>query len=832
MKKVYTLFLAVMAVVAMHALPQTKVQQLKPTSSTISTPHPAAMRLAMSNLTKRAARPATQPAEQPNALKGKYIIPHAQKAEQKTVTLNGGVFLVEPEYELETREWYMVVEAEGYTFRLCWYGPADDYCDTFTVDDISFDYTWGWFQSSDLFYQIYLSDINMTISEQQIGNYLKQIIVDATLVDTEDNTYILHIVHDAYTPKSTVKSVFENTQIVVEEGAFVLDGNNDNLDITLAVNSSMIDGVYTLANLDADATKIVYNGVEQQLLQANLTVMGGTLPNGAMGYLADFSFYNQDTTLHQVSMPASLPTPKDTIHVLCTNLVVDESLADYGIISVSGSSDLYDIFVMYEGMYAEAGVYNNVSVMISDMITWEMVQSINATLTLTETSEGWHANVETYCSDYNWYSIDMQYVVPEPTDTVKIAFNTTAVASFRPDQLNMLQLLSYGEDFEAGITIYDVYPGESFTMDKVVLDYSGIYDYSVESSVAIADVKGTLNQYGDTTVITASVIGFDAVQYDVELWYAVPTPIDTVEIEMPVEFINSMDYGYYTLAAYTPDSLWYVSFSPVTDEVAGTFINDGMFGKFGVTGGAYDFYGGDTFVYSAEEWRNYTVEKGSLVVEVAPDGTIIAEAKVICANAIYYHIKMTTKYNTHLDFDEPYMEVDRIYTTEDNVTIDDQTATNGYVYLALTAADGSDMAAFFFFVEEADPDIVIPEGVYPINTSDEYGTVQANPGVQGDGVWPSFYAELSEEGSLVVPLWLLVSGTVEVKKNEHGNPYLEVNAVNSYDVPVHIVYDGGTSTGVEDTYSPSSIACKRLVNGQLLIMSNDNTYTTTGARIQ
>ena len=130
--------------------------------------------------------------------------------------------------------------------------------------------------------------------------------------------------------------------------------------------------------------------------------------------------------------------------------------------------------------------------------------------------------------------------------------------------------------------------------------------------------------------------------------------------------------------------------------------------------------------------------------------------------------KVVTEYNEYLDFDEPYADLERYYTTDDNVQIDNQVATNTYIYLAITAADGSDMAAFFFYVDKVDPDIIIPVGEYTIDYSEDFGTVQANPGVMGDGVWPSFYAEIDEEGNLITPLWLMVEGTVEVKKTKDG----------------------------------------------------------------
>ena len=783
-----------------------------------------ALRMINQDLTKRA-----NPFMVKKSMNKKHALA-AKKAAAADIVLNGDGFLVGPEYEAATGEWYIALEAQGYTFRLCWFGDEDNYCGTYTFDDMSMDYSWGWYQSADLFYEIYFQDVTMTVSEKVEGS-LKQIILDATILDTNDRTYKVHSVHSAFSPKSTVENILDNSTVTMDFGFYVLEGSNNDLSVKLAVISDVIEGEYTKASFDMNQTKIVYKGVEQQMLQANMMIGLAELDNGSLGYKAALHFYNQDTVLHKVMMTVPLPAAKDTIQVECHNLSVDESFADYGFMMLYASNKEYDIFAMYEDFAAAEGVYENIALTVTDKTTWLDCSSIRGTLTLKETAEGWEANIEAYCDDYNWYSIDMNFEVPVPTKTVKVEFDKSALASFRADQLNMIQLIQYADDYEASITIYNTSLGESFDMEKVLLDYTEFYDWTVESSVEIADVKGVLNQRGDTTVINASYIGFNAVQYDVEFWYVVPTPTDTVEIEMPVKFTNTLQDGYYILSSYTPDNSIFISLSPMTDgEVAGTFINDGLFGKFGAEGGRYDFYSGNTFIYVESEWQNYTIEKGELVVEHAADGTITAVAKFIARNGVYYHVKMTSEYNTHLDFDEPEEIIDRVYTTADNVTIDDQTENNGYIYLALTAADGSDMAAFFFFAEETDEDIIVPAGVYPIDASEEYGTVFANPGVQGDGVWPSFYARMMEDGSLIVPLWLLVDGTVEVTKTEDGKPYLEVNAINSYGVEVHIVYDGTTTCGT-DINKPSDNTHKVLRDGQLLIIREGKTFNVVGAEM-
>ena len=837
MKKTFILFMAMVVALALSAAPQIKLAQLStmPQNELLAhTPQQtkALQRIRLDANKRVAPHNNAVPANKTAAAEQKHVLQNLQKAAAEPIILNADGFLVGPEYEAQTGEWYVALEAQGYTFRLCWYGKEDNYCGTYTFDDISWDLSWGWYLSADTFYEIYFQDITMTVSEIVEGS-LKQIVLDATILDVDDRTYQVHAVHTTYSPKNTIETVLDNSTVTMDFGYYLLQGSNNNLSVKLGVLSDIIEGEYTHANFDMNQTKIVYNGVEQKMLQANMMVGLNELNNGTFGYKAELHFYNQDTVLHKVLMTVPLPEAKDTIEVECHNLNLDESLAELGFMMLYASNKEYDIFAMYEGNYAEEGVFENIALTVTDKKTWLDCSSIRGTLTLKETQDGWEANIEAYCDDYNWYSIDMNFEVPVPTKTVKVAFENSALATFRADQLNMIQLMQYADDYEASITIYNTALDESFDIEKIVLDYTELYDKTVESSVEIADIKGTLNQRGDTTVINASYIGFNAVQYDIEFWYVAPTPSDTVEIEMPVKFTNALQDGYYILSSYTPDNSVFITLSPMTDgDIAGTFINDGLFGKFGAEDGRYDFYSGNTFIYVDSEMQNYPIEKGELVVKHAADGTITAEANFVARNAVCYRVKMTSEYNTHLDYDEPEEAIDRTYTTADNVEIEDQTENNGYIYLALTAADMSDKAAFFFFAEETDEDIIVPEGVYPIDSSEDYGTVLANPGVQGDGVLPSFYARMIEGESLIIPLWLLVDGTVEVTKSEEGYPYLEVNAVNSYGVEVHIVYDGTPlEAGVKDIPMSDVDTRKIMRDGQLLIIRQNQTFNILGVSL-
>ena len=224
-------------------------------------------------------------------------------------------------------------------------------------------------------------------------------------------------------------------------------------------------------------------------------------------------------------------------------------------------------------------------------------------------------------------------------------------------------------------------PVTGLTLDTSALSldvgeyYTSLYDHEQNADIELAQIEGRLYQSGDTTWIEADMIGFDEQMYYAQLWYAVPTPTDTVELTFEeVPFANYLEEGYYQLIAYTDDQMHIVSFTPASHEIEGTFVNDGLFGRFGE--GQYDFFNDYTYI---QEWNpitrqydTYTVEKGELVVSMAADGSITAHAEVICENATLYRIAIYSQYERpHLEYDSEEGNVDRVYGVEDDIVLED-----------------------------------------------------------------------------------------------------------------------------------------------------------------
>ena len=150
---------------------------------------------------------------------------------------------------------------------------------------------------------------------------------------------------------------------------------------------------------------------------------------------------------------------------------------------------------------------------------------------------------------------------------------------------------------------------------------------------------------------------------------------------------------------------------------------------------------------------------------------------------------------TPLKYDATEGELDVTYGADAAATVTDK---GTYGTLQVMAPDASNMLALLFFYPEgvADTETTIPAGTYTISSKQAAGNVLASTGVSSSGsVSYSFYANLSG-GQLVTPLYFLLDGTVEVSKVD-GYLKVEVNATNSNNVPIHIVYDATPAEEIE-----------------------------------
>lgn len=842
MKKIFTLLMAMVVAVSMMALPQANLSAKKSNAgfekAVVNNPLKAKVQ---ENIKKQAlAHDFVRPVQAKEAVASLAPTKHAV-AEGQTINMPM-YFSAGPEYYEEYGDWYIALENDDWwMLKLDWYAPQgennDGYVGTFTLDD--FDLSSTYLIDPDYEY-VDVEDITLEITKVKLDDVTARIELKATILGSDGNTYVVTAEKEVVEPKETIEIEINNASYAwnADDAQGVLTAKNDQLDLSLTIEAWWATGPFSLNEVLQSSVK--YNGADVELASLDMLISAVRNDDDQIGYQIALDMISTDAIMYSVSIFAPL-VATDTIEITINNLEIDDSgVFDNGWIFLNGgnnewdlSSGIYGPWEMKEGTFKGQ---DEVIFYLTNKVTDDFTEQLYAELVVTNDPQyGWVVNIESFCTDNKVYKVTMKKDLTSAVDTVALRFETSANAQYYPHLDNDLLLANSNDQYYVGIDIVNVEMGESFTKADLDLEYSGIItnygDKANQKWVDMADVQGKVYQEGDTTIIEALVLSYDNVLYDVQLWYCVPTPTETVQVEIEATFDNNIQMeGYYKISGYNKENTLFISLAPITEEVEGTFVNDGKFSSFGE--GQYDFYYNETAVYKNIGGKAvaFSVEKCTMNVTVAENGDMNVVATIIASDAVQYEVTMTSKYNEYLDYDATEGAIDRTYNATDSVLLETYDNNNA-AYMEIMAADGSDLCALYFFVEEFDDAITIQPGVYTISKSLDAMTVLASVGAVDNSPYPSFYAKQNAQGNLVAPLYFMVGGTVEVK-NENGNLYLEVNAVNSYGVPMHIVYDATPTTGIENIGVVTFDVEKKINNGQLLIIRNGKVYNALGAQVK
>ncbi len=532
--------------------------------------------------------------------------------------------------------------------------------------------------------------------------------------------------------------------------------------------------------------------------------------------------------------------PIDTIDVVCHDLKLDtDFIGLFGMAYIFANNSEYKLT---GAIYADSippGTYTNCVMDLKHIETQKKVPAASVTITLAvDANRNCVITGHMIGEDNIYYNLHLSWTPPMATDTVHIAFDTPSSVAYYPDLDHDFMLSNKDDNYDISLDIIGVPMGETFTERNFNIAYCMIANRQTHDTISIAAAEGRVWQSNDTTYLSANVLGFDSVMYDIDLWYAVPAVIDTQEIHIyNATFYNKLEKdGYFALVGTTADKSIEFALSLLgrtEEDIPGTYINDGVFGGF--TGKNYDFInfiGGRYSTYIAKwnpdknDYDVISIEKGNAKVTMDEDKNIMLIGSFIAQDGMQYDITLTTKVDKpRLDYDMTEGAIDCIITSNDT-TLEDNTAKNGSIFFDVRT--DNELLALYFYAETADPDIVIPEGTYYIDDSEDYFSVNASDG--SIDTYPSCY--LTDDGYTFTSMYFFVSGTVEVKKKQ-GKLYMEINALNSYNVPAHIIYDATGATKLDNIKEKHIVETEKImVDGQLFIIHGDKTFNTIGLRVK
>ena len=838
MKKFFTLLMAMVVTLSMLAVtPNLSGKKADPTGRATELANKelkhhkqVAKVLGMDNV-ERQAKPATKAAP-------------VAKAEQEAITLNYDAFAGMKYYE-EEGQWWIGLSCDdwsrseyGHNLNLEWNAPDNNPCGTFTTADFEYDFT----HLTTLFSygSIHFSEITMTLSHEKVNANLERYTLTATLVGEDGNTYTVNAKHENIVAKNKVDIYIEDATLTQGGMNFIVEGKNADLDLKLVIGNMDVIGAYGLNMVDWENTKITYKGAALSPISFKATVnLASHVETGALAYVTEINMMGKDTVDYHFILAAPLPAPTDTIELTAIDLEVDDSWAmSFGSVDFYATTPEFSIRGGWQAEFAEEGTYD--AAIFLDDAEMNTITSLQAEVTVTlDLSNNWVVEGTMLGSDNKVYNLHLSRTIPEQTDTVVVGFETSAQAKYYPHLDNDIQLLHENEQFSASINVSGVELGGEFDEEYIISFFTYI-EAKDGTPITVAEIKdGKLYQVGDTTKMEADFVTFEGILYQVRLWYVAPTPTQTVKLDIKdAEMIVDYEYNQaYNLVGYTDDkqtAFVVTVYATSKEDVPGTFVNDGLFGKFGE--GHYDFDASNSYVgkYNAttESYDLYYIQKGQFTVTLDEEDNVTLTASVVCEDAIQYDVTLTSKYEEpHIEFDAEEGPVERIYGANAEVTINDHSADHGLISVQIIDPVEGDITALYFCYMESDPETIIPEGTHEINDTWYDGTVLASTGMDWEGnVMPSYYAGYAD-GWLVEPFYFFQTGTVEVTKDTEGKLSFEINALNSCNIPIHIVYHAATS-GVENTPATVESARKQLRNGQLLIMRDGKSYNALGTPVK
>ena len=850
MKKFFTLFMASVVILSLHAITPTELnKKVDPTGHASQLVekkmqhHQDVAKVLQLNKLERKAMPKTtaKTKQLPAAVAKAQRAPQAQNED---ITLQYDAFAGMVYYE-EEGQWWIGLSCDdwsrdeyGHNLNLEWNAPTDNPCGTFTTEDFEYDYTHLTTPFS--FGSIHFSEITMTLSHEQVNANLERYTLTATLVGEDGNTYTVHAKHENIVAKGLVEAYIEDATLTQEDWSFTVAGKNADLDLKLIINNTDLIGTYGLRMVDWENTKIAYKGSTLSPINFKATVnLASHVETGALAYVTEINMLGNDTVDYHFILVASLPAPTDTIELTAIDLEVDDSYALWmGSVDFYATTPEFSIRGGWRAESVEEGTYD--AAIFLDDAEMNTITSLNAQVTVTlATDNNWAIEGTMLGNDNKVYNLHLTYTVPEQKDTIVVAFEKSAQAKYYPQLDNDIQIYNENDLYSASINVAGVGLGEEFDEEYIIAYYTYL-EAKDGTPITVAEIRdGKLYQVGETTKIEADFVTFEGILYQVRLSYVAPTPTQTIKLDIKdAEMIVDYDYNQaYNLVGYTEDmqtAFVVTVYAASKDDVPGTFVNDGMFGKFG--DGQYDFDASNSYIgkYNAalESYDLYYIQKGQFTVTLDEEDNVTLTASVVCDDAIQYDVTLTSKYEEpHIDFDAEEGAVERVYGTDAELTINDFTADYGLVSMQIIDNVVGDVTAVYFVLSEPDAETIIPEGTYEINSTWWDYTVLASTGIDWDGsVIPSYYARYVD-GWLAEPFYFFQTGTVVVAKNAEGQLTFEINALNSCNIPVHIVYGSATS-GVENIHDTVKAARKQIRNGQLLIMRNGKTYNALGTPVK
>lgn len=594
--------------------------------------------------------------------------------------------------------------------------------------------------------------------------------------------------------------------------------------------SSTLAGTYTVDGVDADYSAILdytENEDGDELAFETLDMTIAEIGDCGVDLVATATCSDGNTyKIHGVKAP--LPQPKKTQSLTFADAVFNNGRSSFQFTaqdkfpSVTEDS-IYTSIILFKDGDDIAGTYDiddayvydtYVAYFGTDTTIVDVWEKFSATITEADGKYTCVANL--FGTDTVLYQLTLTADAPQPIvakDTIDFWANDLQVYDLT-EWLEYALFSASNNEYSAVIGVF----GESVYGTFTTADISAS-SYIAHGTDTLSILEGYVqfeNWFGND-FLSGEVIASDSVKYNLMFQWIVPEAKDTVVVTFAEPGTGYLYEEEGDVYLYNEDAKSIVSLDIYTDSVGG------IFGKSDL-----DTYYSWLAVINGTDTTDLDVLTADIEIIDKGGNTCTVNAGILASDTLFYKITSNFVWKKKgLDYDAEEGELNRTFTGADAVSIEADEDYNA-VYFTVESEAGSDIMELLFFVPEGTA--TLPAGEYAINQTQEENTVYASPGVVMREVWCSFYAKLTADGSVKIPIYFLESGTVNVAYND-DKLKVTVEAANSYNVPVRIVYDASLSA-VSNIADPAAQPVKFLRNGQLYIRTAGRLYNSTGAVVR
>lgn len=790
--------------------------QLKPVMAPVAKNMTAQKVLSLNDVKRAAVKPVNTDKIANLALKGAQATTGMVKAAQKAPAAKAGVveleateYAVEWEYYPESYDWYCAVRAtsaagDSYLIRLdALSSNSSSPVGVYGEDDFDYDYTWG--TKNDV--QTLYTSASAVVTEGE-GNY----DVDATIATEDGET--LHLVvkaapHEAQTiniegAEMTMASFYSYDMdwwvaFVDAEGMAKVY-----LDLVNPENPGEFAGTYTIDDILANYTYVQLAGTNYPFKELNVVTTGDD-PSVSCEITGSGVLTNGDVVnFHMLRLPPLQPDVHVTVDATLDFFEFNSEVYNGNSAIVAKAGDM-TFQIVYTGTVGEFTQFAAGTCYVDAQ--GNIVAVDNGVLSVEVTSDNNIAiSAELVCEDLVCYHINLTAPIEVQGSKEIICHDWEVVDLFG---LIYYVIGHNDEGIEVQCSSY-YYPEEGdYTAD--VNNYFVIYPSGAETSSLI--VKSAVFTYDEAGMLQldGSFLGQDMIDYTVHVDFTMPEIIGEMYYTSTAGEINDLSADLGAVQIIGNDDNW---FSVIFDMDE---LTSGHYTELSSAYASYCYIVIDQYG-AGEQYMMYTAD-----FDFQVNGETFTLTGTCQAGEYLWHVDLSGGVEGPGPGPDPNdMTEDVEYTfSVDQIDEFEVDADNGYAYLR--ASDGAYMFATLIYIDGDE----LAAGTYEIN--DSYAVNSVQPGaLSGNSVYPTFFASMTEDGYLNLPLFFCVAGTVTVSYDAEGNPSIVCEATNNNGYNAHIEVNPQGAVSIENVAAQAAKNGKFFENNAVVIRNNGQQYNAFG----